>query len=195
MLKLLRKLYEYVLRLSRTRYAAAALVFVAFFESTVFPLPTEVVMIPMILARPRRAFAISTVSLGVNVLGGLLGYYIGACLFDSVGIWILETMGYTATFERFAGLYREWGSVIVFAGGFTPLPYKVITIASGFVKMDLWMFIVASLVARALRYYLIAWLLHRYGERANAFIEKHLGKITAIVCVFIIAGFAAMKLV
>jgi membrane protein YqaA with SNARE-associated domain len=195
MLKMIRKLYEYVLRVSRTKYAMAALVFVSFSEATLFPLPTETIMIPMILARPRLAFRISTVALVSNIAGGLFGYFVGYALFDSLGVWILQTLRYMDTFERFSALYGEWGALIVFAGGFTPLPYKVITIASGFVKMDVWVFLVASLVARMARYYLIAWLLCRYGERANVFIERHLGKITAIVCLFILAGFVAMKMV
>lgn len=195
MLRFLHWLYGRVIELSRTRRAMWALLFVSFWEATVFPLPTEVIMIPMILARPSRAFAISSAALASNILGGAMGYYIGAALFDSVGSRIIEFFNYADTFERFAALYHEWGAEIVFAGGFTPLPYKVITIASGFVKMNFAVFLIASGVARALRYYLIAWLLFKYGDEARKYIERHLGKITIVVCAFIIAGFAAMKLV
>ncbi|MDR1476797.1 MAG: VTT domain-containing protein [Rickettsiales bacterium] len=193
MLSLIRRLYDYVIKLSKTRYAMWALAFVSFWETTVFPLPTEVIMIPMILARPSRALFISTFALAVNILGGAAGYAIGAFLFDSVGARIIEFFHYTDAFARFAELYHEWGWEIVLAGAFTPLPYKVITIASGFVKMDFAAFVLASLVGRALRYYLIAWLLWKYGDRAREYIERHLGKITVIVFIFIVAGFVAMK--
>ena len=193
MTRIIRWMYDCVMRLSRTQWAVWVLILVSFLGATVFPLPAEVIMIPMILARPNKAFIISTIALVATVLGGLSGYYVGAVLFDTVGVRILALFNYAETFGRFAELYHEWGSMIVFIGGFSPFPYKVITIASGFVKMDVLVFTLASIVARGLRYYLIAWLLWKYGDEARKYIERHLGKITVIVCICLVVGFWVMR--
>ncbi len=193
MKKLLRKIYDYVLFLSETKYAFAVLIFISFFGSIFFPLPTEIIMIPMILAVPKKAFWISSVALLFSVLGGGAGYFVGSVLFDSVGIKILEFFNYVESFNKFASLYNEWGYWIVFAGGLTPFPYKVITIASGFVNMNFVIFIIASAVSRAIRYYFIAWLLYKFGERANKFIEKHLEVLTIVFFILLFAGFYVIK--
>ena len=192
-IKFLRKLYDYVLDLSRTRYALATLIFVSFFGSSFFPFPTEIIMIPMILARPRRALYISTVALISSVLGGISAYYIGMFLFDSLGRHILDTFGYMDSFNAFSSLYTKYGYWIVFAGGLTPFPYKVICIASGVVSMNLGVFTIASTVSRAIRYYLIAFLLHRYGDRANTFIERHLETLTVVAFVLLVLAVYAVK--
>jgi len=177
----LHKIYDKILSLSKTQYAFATLLFVSFFGSSFFPFPTEIIMIPMILARPHHALYISTVALISSVFGGISAYYIGVFLFDSIGRYILETFGYMDLFNSFSALYIKWGYWIVFAGGLTPFPYKVICIASGVVSMNISVFIIASTVSRAIRYYFIAFILHKYGERANNFIEKHLELLTIIV--------------
>lgn len=195
MKKLLRKIYDYVLSLSETKYAMAVLIFISFFGSIFFPLPTEIIMIPMILAVPKKALWISSVALLFSVLGGAAAYVIGSVLFDSVGIKILEMLNYVEEFHKFAGLYNDWGYWIVFAGGLTPFPYKVITIASGFVNMNFVIFIVASALSRAVRYYFIAWLLYKYGERAKHFIEKHLEILTIVFFVLLFLGFYLIKFI
>ena len=195
MKKLLRKIYDYVLYLSETKYAMAVLLFISFFGSIFFPLPTEIIMIPMILAVPKKALWISTMALIFSVLGGAAGYVVGSFLFESVGIKILELLNYVDTFHKFAGLYNEWGYWIVFAGGLTPFPYKVITIASGFVNMNFAIFIIASAMSRAVRYYFIAWLLYKYGEKAKYFIEKHLEVLTVVFFVLLFAGFYVLKFI
>lgn len=193
MKKLLRKIYDYVLFLSETKYAMAVLIFISFFGSIFFPLPTEIIMIPMILAVPKKAFSISSVALLFSVLGGAAGYFVGSILFDSIGIKILQFLHYLDSFNKFASLYNEWGYWIVFAGGLTPFPYKVITIASGFVNMNFFIFIIASAVSRAVRYYFIAWLLFKFGDKANHFIEKHLEILTIVFCILLFAGFYVIK--
>ncbi len=177
-MKILRKTYDYVLYLSETKYAFIALILVSFFGSVFFPFPTEIIMIPMILARPKKAFGISSVALLSSVIGGLAGYYVGAVLFDTVGIKIIDFLHYQDIFEQFKNLYIKWGYWIVFAGGLTPFPYKVICIASGVVGMNIPLFIIASAVSRAIRYYFIAFLLKKYGDDAREFIEKNLEIIT-----------------
>ena len=184
-MKILRKTYDYVLYLSETKYAFIALVLVSFLGSVFFPFPTEIIMIPMILARPKRALEISSVALLSSIVGGLAGYYVGAFLFDTVGIKIIEFLQYQEVFEQFKNLYIKWGYWIVFAGGLTPFPYKVICIASGVVRMNLPLFIIASAVSRAIRYYFIAFLLKKYGDDARKFIEKNLEIITILAFVLL----------
>lgn len=186
-MKFLRSVYNYTLELSKTKYALATLIFVSFFGSTFFPLPTEIIMIPIILAKPSKALFISSVALFSSVIGGMSGYAIGNFLFDSVGKSIIEAFGYNQTFAKFTELYQEWGYWIVFAGGLTPFPYKIICIASGVANMNLFLFIIASLVSRAVRYYFIAYLLYLYGEKAKVFIEKNLEwlSLVAFILLFI----------
>lgn len=194
-MKILRKTYDYVLKLSETEYAMATLLFISFFGSIFFPFPTEIIMIPMILARPKKALSISTFALGASVLGGIAGYYVGAFLFDSVGKPIIDILGYAETFNEFSNLYTKWGYWIVFAGGLTPFPYKVICIASGVVRMNIFIFIIASFISRALRYYFIAYLLNKYGEKANHFIEKHLEILTIIAFILLFCAVYCIKMI
>ncbi len=193
-MKILRKTYDYVLYLSETKYAFITLFLVSFLGSIFFPFPTEIIMIPMILARPKKAFGISTFALVSSVIGGLAGYYVGAFLFDSIGIKIIEFLHYQDMFEQFKELYIKWGYWIVFAGGLTPFPYKVICIASGVVGMNIPLFIIASAVSRAIRYYFIAFLLNKYGEKSKVFIEKNLEILTivAFVLLFLAVYFVKM---
>ena len=193
-MKILRKTYDYVLYLSETKYAFIALVLVSFLGSVFFPFPTEIIMIPMILARPKRALEISSVALLSSVVGGLAGYYVGAFLFDTVGIKIIEFLQYQEVFEQFKNLYIKWGYWIVFAGGLTPFPYKVICIASGVVGMNLPLFIIASAVSRAIRYYFIAFLLKKYGDDARKFIEKNLEIITILAFVLLFIAVYSVRI-
>ncbi|MCR5507042.1 MAG: DedA family protein [bacterium] len=193
-MKILKKTYDYVLYLSETKYAFATLFLVSFLGSIFFPFPTEIIMIPMILARPKKAWSISSLALMFSVLGGLAGYYVGAFLFDTVGIKILEVLHYQDMFEQFKTLYSKWDYWIVFAGGLTPFPYKVICIASGVVGMNIPLFIIASAVSRALRYYFIAFLLKKYGDDARMFIEKNLEMLTIIAFVLLFMAVYFVKM-
>ena len=194
-MKILRKTYDYVLELSETKYAMATLLFVSFFGSIFFPFPTEIIMIPMILARPSKALYISSIALISSVLGGMAGYYVGAFFFDTIGKSIINMLGYNEMFGEFSALYIKWGYWFVFAGGLTPFPYKVICIASGLVKMNFPLFIIASVVSRAIRYYFIAFLLNKYGEDAKHFIEKHLELLTIVAFVLLFMAVYFVKLI
>ena len=194
-MKILKNTYNYVLDLSETKYAFVALFLVSFLGSIFFPFPTEIIMIPMILARPKKAFGITTFALVSSVIGGLAGYYVGAVLFDTVGVRIIEFFHYSDMFEHFKSLYIKWGYWIVFAGGLTPFPYKLICIASGVVGMNIPVFVIASAVSRALRYYFIAFLLNRYGEKARKFIEKNLEILTIIAFVLLFLAVYLVKMI
>ena len=190
---MLRRLYDWTMSLSRSPRAMWALGVVSFVESSVFPIPPDVLMIPMIIARPRRAFLIATVATLTSVLGALLGYYIGAALFETVGRPVLDFYGKAAEFEAFALKYNDWGAWAVLVAGITPFPFKVITIASGVTGLSLPVFIVASLIARAFRFFLVAALLWRFGAPIQGFIERRLGLVFTLFCVLLIGGFALLK--
>ena len=190
---MLRRLYDWTMSLSRSPRAMWALGIVSFVESSVFPIPPDVLMIPMIIARPRRAFLIATVATLTSVLGALLGYYIGAALFETVGRPVLDFYGKAAEFDAFALKYNDWGAWAVLVAGITPFPFKVITIASGVTGLSLPVFVVASLIARAFRFFLVAALLWRFGAPIQGFIERRLGLVFTLFCVLLIGGVALLK--
>lgn len=190
---MIRRLYDWTMALADSRNALWALFAVAFVESSVFPIPPDVLMIPMILARPSRAFVIAGVALAGSVLGGLLGYYIGAALFESVGRPVLEFYGKDVYFSEFSTRYNDYGAWAVLIAGVTPFPYKVITILSGSTGLNLGVFMVASVVARGLRFFVVAALLWKFGAPIRSFIERYLGLLFVAFIALLIAGFYAVK--
>lgn len=190
---MLRRLYDWTLRLADTRYAMWALAIVAFVESSIFPIPPDVLMIPMILARPRRAWEIAALATLASVLGGLAGYWIGDSLFASVGRPVLEFYGKDAYFDEFRARYNEYGAWAVLIAGVTPFPYKVITILSGATGLSLGVFIAASVVARGLRFFVLAALLWKFGPPIREFIEKRLGLLFTLFCVLLVGGFVVVR--
>lgn len=190
---MLRRLYDWTLSLADSPYALWALAVVAFIESSVFPIPPDILMIPMIIAAPRRAWLIAGVCTVSSVVGGAFGYYIGAFLFDSVGLPVLEFYGKDKYFEEFALRYNEWGAWAVLVAGVTPFPYKVITILSGSTALNFWVFMFASVVARGLRFFIVAALLWKFGPPIRDFIEKRLGLMFTLFCILLVGGFAAVK--
>ena len=190
---MIRRLYDWTMSLSRSPHALWALAIVSFVESSVFPIPPDVLMIPMIIARPRRAFLIAGIATLASVLGALLGYYIGAALFETVGRPVLDLYGKAADFDAFAVTYNEWGAWAVLIAGITPFPFKVITIASGVTGLSLPVFVIASLIARAFRFFLVAALLWRFGAPIEGFIERRLGLVFSLFCVLLVGGFAILK--
>ncbi len=190
---MLRRMYDWTIHLAETRHALWALAFVAFIESSVFPIPPDLLMIPMILAMPSRAWLIAGVATISSVLGGLAGYFIGYALFDSVGLPVLQFYGKDAYFDEFALRYNEWGAWAVLIAGVTPFPYKVITILSGTTGLSLPVFMVASVAARGLRFFIVAGLLWKFGPPIRDFIEKRLGLMFTLFCVILLGGFAAVR--
>lgn len=190
---MLRDLYDWTLSLASKPHALWALGFVSFIESSVFPIPPDILLIPMILARPDQAFRIATVCTVTSVLGGLAGYGIGAFLFEEVARPVLLLYGKMDQFTEMAARFNDYGAWAVLFAGITPFPYKVITIFSGATQLDLTVFMVSSLVARGARFYLIALLLWRYGAPMKLFIEKRLGLLATLTIVFLFLGFYAVR--
>lgn len=175
-------------------YALWMLALVAFVESSVFPIPPDVLLIPMVLAMRERAWFIAGMCTVASVAGGFLGYAIGALLFETVGRSILEFYGYVEQFAEFRARYNEWGAWIVFFAGLTPFPYKVITIASGVTGLDLVTFAVASVFGRGMRFFAVAALLWWFGPPMKRFIEANLGWLTVAFFVLLFGGFLLVKL-
>ncbi len=192
-MRMLRSTYDWVMGLAARKDAIWVLAAIAFIESSVFPIPPDVLLIPMVLAARDRAWRYAAVCTIASVLGGMLGYAIGMFLFESAGQPLLEFYGYAAKFDEFRGRYNEWGAWIVFIAGLTPFPYKVITIASGVTELDLAVFTVASVLSRGLRFFIVAALLWWLGPAVREFIEKRLGLMTIVFCVLLLGGFIVAR--
>jgi len=192
---MLRRIYDWCIDAAHKPYALWILGAVAFAESSFFPVPPDVMLIPMSLARPERAWLYALICTATSVLGGILGYAIGALLYDSIGHWLIQFYGYGDKVEAFRDAYARWGTWIILLKGVTPIPYKIVTITSGFAGYNIWLFIVFSFVARGTRFYLTAFLLNRYGVQARAIIEKRLGFwVTVSLGVLLVGIFAAIYL-
>jgi membrane protein YqaA with SNARE-associated domain len=188
---MLRRLYDWCIAAAGKPYATWLLGFVSFIESSFFPIPPDVMLIPMSLARPDKAYFYALVCTFTSVAGGVLGYFIGAVLYDSLGLWLIQLYGYGDKVESFRGAYAEWGAWIILLKGLTPIPYKIVTIASGFAGYNLLMFILLSIVARGGRFFLLAFLLHRYGPQARVILEERLGFWVTIGAVVLVGGIVA----
>ena len=191
---MLRSLYNWTISLAQSPYALWALAIVSFIESSFFPIPPDVLMIPMIIARPSKAFLIAGVTTVASVLGGLFGYFIGAVLMDLIGQPILEFYGKGDSFDEMAAVFNAYGAWAVVVAGVTFLPFKVITIASGVTGLSLPVFIASAIFARALRFFLVAAMLYKFGEPIRDFVERRLGLVFVIFCVLLVGGFAAIGL-
>ena len=189
----LRRLYDWTMREAKSKRAQFALAAVAFAESSFFPLPPDVMLIPMALADRRRAYWLAALCTIASVLGGMLGYAIGAWLYDSLGQWLISVYGYGDDVEAFRKAYQDWGAWIILIKGVTPIPYKIVTITSGFAAYDFPMFVILSVITRGARFFITAALLHRYGEPIRGFIEKRLGLAMFIVFAVVVAGFLAAR--
>lgn len=191
--RLVQKTYDIMLDLSAKPNALLFLCIVSFAESSFFPIPPDVMLIPMVLATPNKAWRIAWFATLSSVLGGYFGYGIGIFAFDLIAKPILEFYNAMNQFNEFENYYHQYGAWIVFGAGITPFPYKIITIASGVVHLDLIVFTIASILARGMRFFLVAWLLKKYGAPMKIFIEKHLGILSILFLVLLISGFALIK--
>jgi membrane protein YqaA with SNARE-associated domain len=190
---MLRRLYDWVIRLAGHRHAIAAMGVVAFAESSFFPIPPDVMLVPLVLANRKKAFRIALVCTVCSVLGGLLGYAIGFYFFETVGAWLVRTYGLQDGLERFRAGFAEWGIWIILIKGLTPIPYKLVTIASGAAHFDLFTFVWASIVTRGVRFFLVAALLWKFGEPIRRFIEERLSLVTSLFLVALVGGFVAFR--
>lgn len=190
---MLRSLYDRVLALSAHRRAPAWLAVVSFAESSFFPIPPDAMLIPMCLARPDRAWRYAAICTVASVLGGVLGYAIGFWLFDALAEPVLRAYGHADALTRFQGWYDRWGALVILIKGLTPIPYKIVTIASGAARFDFSTFLVASIVTRGARFFLLAFLLRRFGPPIREFIERRLTLVTSLAAGGILVGFAALR--
>ena len=186
---MLRRIYDGTLALAEHRHALVIIGLIAFIESSVFPIPPDVLLIPMVLAIRRRAWLIASICTLASVAGGVAGYGIGYFLYESVGRPLLEFYGYMEDFAAFQNQFNEWGAWIVAGAGLTPFPYKVITIASGVTALDPLVFVVASALSRGARFFLLAGLLWYFGPPIRRFIENHLGFLTILFFAILLGGF------
>jgi membrane protein YqaA with SNARE-associated domain len=192
---LLKPLYDWTMAKARGQHAEKALAVVSFAESSFFPIPPDVMLVPMVLANRDRAFRLAGVCTIASVLGGLLGYAIGYFLYETVGRPLLEFYHYEEAYERFRAAFEEWGLWIILIKGLTPIPYKLVTIASGSVAFNLAVFIAASIVTRAARFYMVAALLWKFGPPIRDFIERRLQLVMWAFLIALIGGFVAVKYV
>ena len=192
---LLRRLYDWCLAAAHKPHALWTMGAVSFAESSFFPVPPDVMLIPMALARPERAYVMAAWCTVTSVAGGLLGYAIGALLYDSVGAWLIKLYGYGDKVEAFRTAYAQYGSWIILIKGFTPIPYKLVTITSGFAAYSLPLFILFSAITRGARFFLLAFLINRYGPAAREIIEKRLGFYVTIALVALVLGFIVAYMV
>ncbi len=190
---MLRRLYDWVIAKAGTPQATWALALVSFIESSFFPIPPDVMLVPMCLANRRRALFYAAVCTLASVAGGFLGYAIGYYLWEAIGSWVIQSYGLGAKFDEFQKAFAEYGWWIIVIKGMTPIPYKLITIASGVAHFPLLAFTVASILSRAMRFFLIAGLLYFFGEPIRAFIEKYLTLLTTVFAVLLVGGFVALR--
>ena len=201
-MKLLRKLYDWVLHWAETPYGPAALFILAFVESSFFPIPPDALLIALVLGSSKKAFRFASICLAGSVLGAILGYAIGHYLwwtpsneFTDIALFFFNNIpGYTETaFFDIQKLYNEYDFWIIFTAGFTPLPYKVITISSGAFNINVVMFLVASIISRGARFFLVSFLIWKFGPSIKAFINKYFNWVAIAFTVLLIGGFVAIK--
>ena len=189
--RLLRRLYDWMMTQAAGPHATRALATVAFLESSVFPVPPDAMLVPMVLAKPERAWRIAAVCTIASVLGGLLGYAIGYYAYEALGSLVVSPQDY----ETYRAAYAEYGLWVILVKGLTPIPYKLVTIASGVAQFDLTVFVIASIVTRGARFFIVAALLRVYGEPIRHFIEKYLTWVTTGFVLLIVGGIVAVKYV
>jgi membrane protein YqaA with SNARE-associated domain len=189
----MRRLYDWVMRLAQHRYAIPFMGLVSFAESSFFPIPPDVMLIPMVLANRRKAFTIAAVCTITSVLGGLLGYAIGYYFFETIGAWVVKTYGLQAGLETFRAGFARWGIWIILLKGLSPIPYKLVTIASGAAHFDPFTFVWASIVTRGVRFFLVAALLWKYGEPIRTFIEERFTLVSWAFLLALVGGFVVVR--
>jgi len=177
-LAFLERWYESVKVAARHRHAERIFASICFIESSVFPIPPDIMLIPMVQAAPQKAWRLAAIATVFSVLGGVFGYLLGLFLFDTLAMPILEQLGKAESVEDFSNRVEQYGALAVFGAGLTPFPYKVITIMSGALKINFAVFMVASVLSRSLRFFLVAWIVKRFGPRAEAIMKEHFGWFT-----------------
>ena len=190
---MLHRLYMRTLALAASPRAGWWLFGIAFAEASFFPVPPDALLIPMALARPDRAWRLAAICLAGSVIGGALGYLIGYAVFDQLARPLIELYGYGDRFAAFQALYARWGLWVILVKGLTPIPYKIVTIASGAARFNFWMFMAASVVTRGARFFIVAALLRYYGTPVRDFIERRLTLVTSLLAAGVVGGFLVLR--
>ena len=193
-MNLLRSLYNWTLKKAEHKYSSWVLSIVSFAESSFFPIPPDVLLIPMIIAKRTKAWTYAFICTLSSVFGGVVGYAIGFFLFNSIGILIVEFYHLTNSFNTFENYYKEYGMLIVLGAGFTPFPFKFITIASGVFSLNIFLFIFTAFIARGFRFYLLAILLFIFGEKIKFLIDKYFNILAVLFFILLIVSFMLIKL-
>jgi membrane protein YqaA with SNARE-associated domain len=193
--RMLRALYDRVLALAASRQAPLWLGIVSFAESSFFPIPPDALLIPMVLARPERAYRLALLCTLASVAGGILGYFIGYALYDAVAAPLIHFYHYEAAAQAFVDRFQQYGLWVILIKGLTPIPYKIVTITSGLAHFNFAVFVAASVVTRGLRFFLLAFLLNRFGHPVRSFIEQRLTLVTSVAAACIVFGFVVLKYV
>ena len=192
---MLRRFYDRVLLLAASPRAPLWLALVSFAESSFFPVPPDALLVPMALARPERAWRLAAICTAASVLGGMGGYLIGYAFYDAVALPLIQFYHLEAKADAFVAGFREYGLWIILIKGLTPIPYKIVTIASGLAHFDFGLFVVASVATRGARFFLLAALLRFYGEPVRGFIERRLTLVTSLTAAGIVGGFVLLRFV
>jgi len=190
---LLKKLYNWVLSWANKKYSSAALFILAFSESSFFPIPPDILQIALSVSKPKKSFFYALISSVGSVLGGIFGYFIGFFLFDTIGSLIINSLGYQAQFNAVGDLYKSYAFLAILASAFTPIPYKVFTIAAGFWQVGLFPLIAASIIGRSARFFIVASLIYFFGPKIKEFIDKYFNILTIIFIILLIGGFLIVK--
>jgi len=183
------KLYNWTISLAESRHATWALAGVAFAESSIFPLPPDLILLPMALAQPKKAWLYAAVCTAASVLGGAVGYAIGALLFDTLGQWIIGLYGYAAKMDALKAFYAQWGWAFILVKGLTPIPYKLVTIVSGVLSYNFALFMALSLVTRGARFFILAAAMNQFGDLFRHWMEKHFATFVIGLLVIVVLGF------
>lgn len=186
----MKKLYDWTMSLSASKHAPLALGAIAFAESSFFPVPPDVILVPMTLAEPRKAGQYATICTIASVAGGALGYAFGALFYDTIGQWLISLYGYEQKMDTLRAFYAQWGAIFILVKGFTPIPYKLVTILSGLLAYNFPLFIVLSLITRGARFFVLTAAINHFGDPIRDKLERHFGLFIGSLALVVVAGFA-----
>ena len=194
-MKLLRSLYNWTLKKVEHKYSSWILSIISFAESSFFPIPPDILLIPMIIAKRVKAWMYAFICTFSSVLGGVAGYAIGYFFYSSIGVLIIDAYHLSSSFNAFESYYNEYGILIVLGAGFTPFPFKFITIASGVFNLNIFLFIITAIIARGLRFYLLAGLLFVFGEKIKVVIDKYFNLLAILFFILLVGSVLLIKFI
>ncbi|WP_330082481.1 YqaA family protein [Methylocystis iwaonis] len=186
----MKKLYDWTMSLAASKHAPLALGAIAFAESSFFPVPPDVILVPMTLAEPKKAWYFALLCTIASVAGGALGYAFGALFYDTIGLWLINLYGYTEKMESLRAFYAQWGAIFILVKGLTPIPYKLVTIVSGLLAYNFPLFIVLSFITRGARFFILAAAINHFGDAIRLKLESHFGLFVGVMAAIVVGGFA-----